>query len=1003
MTLLGVCIGVSAYADAQVRDLTGASRDATALWALFQDSLDAGSLRLIVDAAATVTAIRRGLDDTLGAAGPEDTVVVTFAGHGSHDHRLAVHDTSLADLANTTIGMDDLARRFRAFRAKAVLCILDCCFSGGAPARVLEDSPIPRDPGIPLASLSGEGRILIAAADVDELAYEDPRSRHGLLTKAIMDVLGDGAEVVNVAGAMSQVQDRVRAEAARLGVEQTPVFLGHIVGGLTLPVLRPGTHFWSAFPETRGARVGSAADELSAFGLAQPILAEWAERYPAGLNSLQLAAVNDFRILDGESLVVVAPTSSGKTFIGELAAARAVGEGRKAVFLFPYKALVNEKFDQFSELYADKVGLRVVRCTGDYGDQASEIVHGKYDIAVLTYEMFLSLAVGNAGLINQIGLVVLDEAQFITDPRRGITVELLLTLLLAARERGIEPQILALSAVVGDVNSFDEWLGCKRLLTSDRPVPLTEGVLDRAGRLEYLDTSGQSQVTQLLPFGAIQQRRDKPSAQDVIVPLVRKLVAAGQQVIVFRNMRGSAQGCAKYLAADLGLPPADGALSALPEGDPSQTSNDLRTSLLGGTAFHTSNLTREARAIVERNFRDPKGGVRVLAATTTVAAGINTPASTVILAEQEFMGEDGRPFTVAEYKNMAGRAGRLGYNEEGAAIILADNASDRATLFRKYVLGPLEPMRSSFEESDLDTWLVRLLVQVRSVPRADVSRLLANTFGGYLAARLRPEWRGIMERQVDGLMQRLIQLELVEEEGEDIRLMLLGRICGASGMRLQSALRLVELLRRRGPAGLTAEELMALLQGLPEPDSAYTPMFKRGAKESERVRQAEQRFGPGTVHALQFGAADLWEYYARCKRAAILWDWVRGIPLDTIETTYSTTPFGGAVGLGDVRNIADLTRMHMRSAHQIASVMFPGQGPDEGSVNDLLGQLEEGIPSVALALRTLPRRLGRGEYLRLLERGISTPDAFWQMSDADRVLTFGGARAAELAGKRPAA
>lgn len=98
---------------------------------------------------------------------------------------------------------------------------------------------------------------------------------------------------------------------------------------------------------------------------------------------------------------------------------------------------------------------------------------------------------------------------------------------------------------------------------------------------------------------------------------------------------------------------------------------------------------------------------------------------------------------------------------------------------------------------------------------------------------------------------------------------------------------------------------MALLQGLPEPDSAYTPMFKRGAKESERVRQAEQRFGGGTVRALQFGAADLWEYYARCKRAAILWDWVQGIPIDTIETTYSTTPFGGAVGLGDVRNIAD--------------------------------------------------------------------------------------------------
>jgi replicative superfamily II helicase len=91
--------------------------------------------------------------------------------------------------------------------------------------------------------------------------------------------------------------------------------------------------------------------------------------------------------------------------------------------------------------------------------------------------------------------------------------------------------------------------------------------------------------------------------------------------------------------------------------------------------------------VIERHFRDQKGGVEVLAATTTLAAGINTPASTVILAEQEFIGEDGRPFTVAEYKNMAGRAGRLGFNETGKAIILADTPFQRRELFIRYVRG----------------------------------------------------------------------------------------------------------------------------------------------------------------------------------------------------------------------------------------------------------------------------------------------------------------------------
>src|SRR5699024_6946112 len=113
--------------------------------------------------------------------------------------------------------------------------------------------------------------------------------------------------------------------------------------------------------------------------------------------------------------------------------------------------------------------------------------------------------------------------------------------------------------------------------------------------------------------------------------------------------------------------------------------------------------------------------------------GINTPASTVILAENEFIGEDGRPFTVAEYKNMAGRAGRLGFNEEGKSIILADNHYEREKLFRTYVMGSLEPLRSSFDVTQLNTWVARLLAQIDRIKRQEVVRLLMNTYGGYLA------------------------------------------------------------------------------------------------------------------------------------------------------------------------------------------------------------------------------------------------------------------------------
>lgn len=1004
MAMLGTFIGIDTYADGHVRDLTGACRDATALWALFSDSLPGFDPSLLTNAAATATAIRGAFDATLGAAGPEDMVILSFSGHGTHDHRLVAHDTAVERLTDSTIPMHELAARFKASRAKAVLCMLDCCFSGGAPARVLEQSPIPRDFGFSLTSLSGTGRVLIAASNVDEPAYELPGTGHGLLTKALLDVLLEVQEPAGLPAIMSRVMDLVRAEASRIGVTQTPVLFGYIEGGLALPRLRPGARFHAAFPERRGQHVGTDIRHLAALGLPKPILNEWADRFRSGLNELQLRAVNDHRILDGTSLLVVAPTSSGKTFIGEMAATKAVLDGRKAVFLLPYRALVNEKHDQFSALYGERLGMRVVRCTGDYQDQTAAVVRGKYDLALLTYEMFLNLAVGNPSLLHQIGLVVLDEAQFITDPNRGRAVELLLTYLIAARERGIAPQIVALSAVIGDVNDFDRWLGCERLITSTRPVRLVEGVLDRRGTYLFQSETGKVQEEQLLPPGTVRQRKEKPGAQDMIVPLVRTILAdnASAKIIIFRNQRGSAQGCAAYLAEDLGLPAATEVLDMLPTSDLSSASTALRSCLHGGTAFHTANLTREERLAVERAFRDPDSSVRVLAATTTVAAGINTPASVVILAEQQFVGEDGRPFTVAEYKNMAGRAGRLGFNEEGRAIILAAGTYDAQTLFGQYVTGQLESFRSSFNTGDLETWVVRLLAQVTRVPRGDIGRLLANTYGGYLASRDNPTWRDQLEVRLEQLLARMVESGLVEQEGEDVRLTLLGRACGVSHLALASAMRLVELLQKMGHADLTAHKLMALIQVLPESDGGYTPMMKRGSTEAGRPRDAMVRYDETTVRLLQSYVDDQWDYFARCKRAAVLWDWVTGRPMEEIERHYSPNPYQGKISAGDVRKFADNTRFHLRAAHQIATILFLGQGPTEDDVDTLLRQLEVGIPADAIGLLHVPLSLGRGEYLVLHQAGMRTPTDLWALSAEQLARLVGPTRLGQLEGVRPA-
>ncbi|MGB2863169.1 MAG: DEAD/DEAH box helicase [Sedimentisphaerales bacterium] len=978
-------IGINKHLDTQIRDLIGARRDATALWALFCDSIPRIKAELIVDEEASTKKLRRALSETLEQATPDDTVILSFAGHGTNDHRLVMYDTIKEELDDTTISMEEIATLFKKSKARAVLLILDCCFSGGAPARIFEDSPISRRSDMPLDELAGKGRIIITASNVNEPAWEHPKTRHGLLTKALIEVLQNGSNSIDLTTAMNEVMNRVRADAGRIGKSQTPVLLGFIEGGLAIPVLKPGEVFYTHFPELKGINISSNIEDLAKFGLPEPVLYTWSNLFRNGLNKLQLQAVNEYRIFEGKSLLVVAPTTSGKTFIGEMAGMRAISEGRKTIFLLPYRALVNEKYDQFTSIYGDQLDMRVLRCSGDYTDQADSFVRGKYDIAFLTFEMFLNISVNSPSLLNHIGLIVIDEAQFITDPHRGIVVELLLTYLLAARNKEIAPQIIALSAVIGDVNDFDTWLDCKKLITYERPVPLIEGVLDRNGTFQYLDESGKVKETQLLPFGSVFQRRSKPSSQDVIVPLVKDLLLKNnkEKIIIFRNMKGSAEGAANYLAQELGLPAAKKAIDSLPSHDLPTTSEKLRNCLQGGTAFHNTNLLREEKVVVERQFRDPDGPVKVLSATTTLAAGVNTPATTVILAEQQFVGEDGRPFTVAEYKNMSGRAGRLGFNEKGLSIILAQNSNERNVLFKRYITGKLERIRSSFDPSHIETWIIRLLVQVKHIPKKEVVTLLLNTYGGYLANKENPKWLGEITLRLEQLLKRMIGLGLVDQEDENVQLTLLGSICGQSLLSFNSAMRFVELLKLISPSQITPACLMALVQALDELDNnIYTPLMKRGYKESVRQQEATDRYGPDVVRILQRHVqGDQFIYFARCKRAAILWDWINGIPVKAIQRQYSTNPFQGTIDYGSIRTFADFTRFILRSAYQIADLILLGQGPTGDQIEILLKQLEVGIPADAIELLSIPLPLDRGQYLALHNLGVKDVKDLRSLSD----------------------
>lgn len=982
MIIHGIFIGIDRFKSPSIKWLSCAKRDAIALYSLFSDNLQ-GDFHLMYDENATRDSIEIKINE-LSTCSAEDIVIFSFSGHGTTTHELVSYDTNINDISSTTISLDTLAEWFKNIPAKQLICIIDCCFSGGMGAKALEVNFASRElrSGEELIKqFSGSGRVILTASKATEPAWENENLGHGLLTYHLLEALQGANEVrkdnkVGIYRLLEYVTSSVKNSAGQLGAEQNPMLLGQIIEEISFPIFKPGKLYKEAFPERNFALADSNIDSLSGFGFPTGILNAWKSKIQL-LNQLQVDAINDYGILERNHLVVSAPTSSGKTMVGELAAIYGVVQRKRAVFLLPLKALVNDKLRHFNEMYAS-FDIKTIKATGDSStDDMAPLMKGQYDICLMTYEKFSAIALANPYILNQIGTIVVDEAQMIADKNRGVNLEFLLTLLRLKRKEGIEPQIIALSAVIGNLNGLERWLGGHLLLRTERPVPLNEGTVKPNGDFRYIesDTGKEKTINLMTP------RFRKGSGQDIIIPLVQKLVNEGKNVIVFRETKSEAQACAMYLAKNLELAPASGVIKLLPQRDPSTSTQKLRQVLNKGIAFHISDLDPDERSVIEEQFRNNESGLRVIAATTTLAMGVNTPAEAVIISGLTHPGNVS--YSVSEYKNIVGRAGRLGFAEKGYSFLVALTSIAEHTYWEDYILGKPEDMQSNFISKDTDcrSLVLRVLSASKSqigMNRENIVGFLTESFGAYQEKIKYEEWdwdqNDIINALTELINHRLIKMNI---DGY-FQTTPIGKIAGDSGIEVESIIRIIRVLNQIPSGQLSAPVLLGITQLSKELEQVYMPINRKGIfKESQTWLNAihAQGIPIQLLDAFSTHSKDQIDTTLKLKKTISCLLWITDKQVAEIEATLMQHYFDKS-SAGSVRAVVARTCDILPIVTGIAELYYPELNLSE-NVSKLLLRLELGIPSPISELgEALGRILNRGEYLALSKSGINNVDQF---------------------------
>ncbi len=523
----------------------------------------------------------------------------------------------------------------------------------------------------------------------------------------------------------------------------------------------------------------------------------FAARYPFPLDGFQLEAIR--ALGSGESVLVAAPTGSGKTVVAEFAIERAMRLGRKAFYTTPLKALSNQKFgDLVARHGAASVGL----LTGDNS------INGEAPIVVMTTEVLRNMLYERSRTLENLECVVMDEVHYLQDPYRGAVWEEVLIHLSAS------VSVVCLSATVSNAEEFGEWLttlrGTTRVVIEERrPVPLEHLYMvghdlhpmhvEQSGRPvpnPYVASLGQRELRtrqyRRRGSGRVQYQRigrPREGHRRVYTPrreeVVEVLTEEGMlPAIYFVFSRAGCDRSVQWLTS------AGVRLTNRAEEERIREFAEMRTAwmeeedlqalgfyefleaLAAGVAAHHAGMVPVFKETVEELFA--AGLVKVVFATETLSLGINMPARTVVIESLwKFSGERHELLTPGEYTQLTGRAGRRGIDEHGFAVVLHQRDVDFERVAGLATTRTYE-LTSSFRPSY--NMAVNL---VRNYSPEEAHHLLNSSFGQFQADRGVVALERQLERNRDGVAADLARIECdrgdfleywrVREEAERLR------------------------------------------------------------------------------------------------------------------------------------------------------------------------------------------------------------------------------------------